>query len=171
MTKYIMGIDPGVNGAIAVVNSKNYSEVLPIPNKKRGKTGNKKEVDAKAFYKLFNFLYELAKNDCKHIKDISIYLENVHALPQSGGVQMFGMGQSLGVIKGVVACFDLELVLVTPQRWKKYFALSRDKNKSLELARELFPNNAHKLQLKKSADMAEALLIAQYGLEQEAKHE
>ena len=49
---------------------------------------------------------------------------------------------------------------VRPQVWKKALGVTSDKNTSLALARELFPEAV--LDLKKHHGKAEALLIAEY---------
>jgi crossover junction endodeoxyribonuclease RuvC len=50
--------------------------------------------------------------------------------------------------------------IVTPQKWKKSLKLDSDKNKSLGLARELWPTAP--LTRKKDNGRAEALLLAEY---------
>jgi hypothetical protein len=50
--------------------------------------------------------------------------------------------------------------MVTPQKWKKDLKLDSDKNKSLALARELWP--LAPLERKKDNGRAEALLMAEW---------
>ena len=53
----------------------------------------------------------------------------------------------------------------SPQKWKKEFSVTSDKNTSIEVAKRLFPNVNLKAtaRCKKDHDgMAEALLIAEY---------
>lgn len=69
---------------------------------------------------------------------------------------------SYGIAIGVVRSLDIELNKVPPSTWKAELGLTSDKNKSLELARELFPEAKEYLKLKKHDGRAEALLLAYY---------
>jgi hypothetical protein len=53
---------------------------------------------------------------------------------------------------------------LSPQKWKKHFNLTADKNEALDLAKQLFPKAP--LKLKKDINRAEALLIARYWRDQ-----
>ena len=67
-------------------------------------------------------------------------------------------------ISAVAELTNYPFHLVTPQKWKKYFHLTSDKNESLDLARSFWPEA--KLIRKKDGNRAEALLIALYWREQ-----
>jgi len=57
------------------------------------------------------------------------------------------------------------LVRVRPQAWKKKMGLiGKDKTASRGLARELFPQYAERFKLVKHDGLAEAALIARYGV-------
>jgi crossover junction endodeoxyribonuclease RuvC len=87
-------------------------------------------------------------------------MEQVHSMPNQGVSSTFSFGRAVGVISAVCELTNYPFHLVTPQRWKKHFGLTADKNEALDLARKLFP--AAKLKLKKDINRAEALLIAEY---------
>lgn len=89
-----------------------------------------------------------------------ICMEQVHSMPNQGVSSTFAFGRAVGVISAVCELTNYPFHLVTPQRWKKHFNLTADKNEALEKARELFPKA--KLKLKKDINRAEALLIAEY---------
>jgi len=89
-----------------------------------------------------------------------ICMEQVHSMPNQGVSSTFAFGRAVGVISAVCELTNYPFHLVTPQRWKKHFNLTADKNEALDLARKLFP--AAKLKLKKDINRAEALLIAEY---------
>jgi hypothetical protein len=57
--------------------------------------------------------------------------------------------------------------LVTPQKWKKDMGLTSDKNESLTMARELWPNAP--LTRKMDNGRAEALLMAEWARRGEMK--
>ena len=73
---------------------------------------------------------------------------------------------NFGFIQGVLKAYGIPYELVTPQKWKKEFSCTSDKNTSIEVCKRLFPNVNLKAtdRCKKYHDgMAEALLIAEYG--------
>lgn len=88
-----------------------------------------------------------------------IVVENVHAMPKQGLSSTFRFGFACGIIHGVAGALKLPLTLVTPTQWKAYYNLSRDKEASRQLALRNWPHFAHRLERKKDADRAEALLI------------
>jgi crossover junction endodeoxyribonuclease RuvC len=87
-------------------------------------------------------------------------MEQVHSMPSQGVSSTFTFGRAVGVISAVCELTRYPVHLVTPQRWKKHFHLTADKNESLDMARYLWPEA--KLKLKKDINKAEALLIAEY---------
>jgi len=89
-----------------------------------------------------------------------ICMEQVHSMPNQGVSSTFAFGRAVGVIIAVCELTRYNVHLVTPQRWKKHFHLSADKNESLDMARYLWPEA--KLKFKKDINKAEALLIAEY---------
>ena len=75
-------------------------------------------------------------------------------------------GMNFGFIQGVLKAYEIPYELVTPQKWKKEFSCTSDKNTSIEVCKRLFPNVNLKAtdRCKKDHDgIAEALLIAEYG--------
>ena len=91
-----------------------------------------------------------------------ICMEQVHSMPSQGVSSTFAFGRAVGVISAVCELTNYPFHLVTPQRWKKHFGLTADKNEALDKARELFPKAKSTLKLKKDIHKAEALLIAEY---------
>jgi len=89
-----------------------------------------------------------------------ICMEQVHSMPNQGVSSTFSFGRAVGVISAVCELTRYPVHLVTPQKWKKHFHLTADKNESLDMARYLWPEA--KLKLKKDINKAEALLIAEY---------
>ena len=145
----IIGIDPGISGACAIYFP-SYPEMIscydmPI----EGKTVNG--------YELSKIIHQYKPNIC--------FIENVHSFKGQGVASSFNFGCSFGMARGVVAAHSIPTILVSPQKWKKEFLLSKDKNKSLEMARSIWPNS-DKFKLKKHDGRAEAALIALYGSKQ-----
>lgn len=136
-----IGIDPGKNGAVAIIKD-NLIEVYP--------------------YSEIVLRYVCENNDLGS----KAIVENVHAMPGQGVVSMFNFGQNFGYIKGVLDSFSIPTTLVSPQKWKKYYGLHSDKQESINKCKSLFPNvNLKKTnRCKNDSDgMAEALLIAEWG--------
>lgn len=138
-----IGIDPGKNGGIAVIKpDKVWTHVYT-------------EED------LLLILGYYAEN-----KQVVCYLEHVHAMPKQGVSSTFNFGMNFGFIQGVLRAYNISYELVTPQKWKKEFSCTSNKNTSIEVCKRLFPGVNLKAtdRCKKDHDgMAEALLIAEYG--------
>lgn len=137
-----IGIDPGKNGGIAVIGS-DYKSVIIYSDE------------------------ELIQA-CRMFDGMRIicYLEQVHAMPKQGVTSTFNFGMNFGFIQGVLKAYGIPYELVTPQKWKKEFSCTSDKNTSIEVCKRLFPNVNLKAtdRCRKDHDgMAEALLIAEYG--------
>ena len=142
-----IGIDPGKNGGIAKINTD---------------TGFVKTVTFSE-ESLISELEGYFMFDKSHLRCV---LEKVNAMPGQGVVSMFNFGQNYGFIQGVLKAYGIPYELVTPQKWKKEFSCTSDKNTSIEVCKRLFPNVNLKAteRCKKDHDgMAEALLIAEYG--------
>lgn len=117
---YIVGIDPGISGALVVINEENEAlDHLLMPT---FITGTKKAVDG---YALAYWLGVLKHKD----EDTFVVIENVHAMPKQGVTSSFNFGHSFGVVEGVVSALNLPYGLITPQKWKKAFNfISKDKD-------------------------------------------
>lgn len=154
-----IGIDPGLDGAIAVVNAK--GKVLlcadtPTLTVKRGKK-NKREYQVTEMNRLLKRAAVFEPGE-----DFAVALEQVHAMPGQGVTSMFGMGMGFGMWQGLIAARRLPLQMVSPMKWKKYFGLTKDKQASIILCQQKYPSSAQYLTLKKHDGRAEAILLAQY---------
>lgn len=98
-------------------------------------------------------------------KDCIACLEHVSAMPGQGVTSMFNFGQNFGFIQGVLTADGIPFELVRPQKWKKEFSITGDKNSSIAVCKRLFPNvsllRTEKCR-KEDDGMAEALLMAEY---------
>lgn len=93
-------------------------------------------------------------------QDCQVIVELVHSMPRDGVRSAFAFGSAYGATLALAQRFNCTWHMVTPQRWKKALQLDSDKQKSLDLARELWPNAP--LSRKKDNGRAEALLLAEY---------
>lgn len=143
-----IGIDPGsINGALGAIDSQGaYIEAFNIEHQD-------KHILALVFKSRI-----LSIVDPK--EGAEICMEQVHSMPGQGVVSVWNFGRAVGVISAVCELTRYPVHLVTPQKWKKHFHLTADKNESLDMARYLWPEA--KLKYKKDGNKAEALLIAEY---------
>ena len=151
----IFGIDPGVSGAISILENKKVIEVFDMPTMIDGKK-NKKQVNGAQ-------VTNIIKEQLKENEEIIVVVEHVNAMPGQGVTSMFNFGQSFGVIKGICSALNLPIYFVRPTKWKKYFNLIRtNKDASRTKAIEAYPEISGKLSRKKDSNKADAILIARY---------
>ena len=150
----IVGIDPGVSGAISILREGKITMICDMPIMIDG-TKSKRQINAA---ELANILTR--ENISEQDK---IILESVSAMPGQGVTGMFSFGQSFGVIKGVCAALKLPVYLVRPVKWKKHFnLLNSEKDASRTRAIEIFPYFSGQLSRKKDSNKADAILIASF---------
>ena len=151
----IFGIDPGVSGAICVLENKKVVEIFDMPTMIDGKK-NKKQVNGAQ-------VTNIIKDKLNLSKEIVVVVEHVNAMPGQGVTSMFNFGQSFGVIKGICAALKLPIYFVRPTKWKKHFNLIKtNKDASRTKVIEAYPNISSKLSRKKDSNKADAILIARY---------
>ena len=153
----IFGIDPGVSGAISVLEDKKIIEVFDMPTMIDGKK-NKKQVNGS---QVTNIIKERLNNDKE--KEVVVVVEHVNAMPGQGVTSMFNFGQSFGVIKGICSALSLPIYFVRPTKWKKHFNLIKtNKDASRTKVIQAYPHISSKLSRKKDSNKADAILIARY---------
>ncbi len=153
----IIGIDPGISGAICFFENGEVKDIIDMPVMADGKK-NKKQINGSQIY---NEILSRTKNHLK--KDIHVVIEQVSAMPGQGVTSMFNFGQSFGVVKGICSAMQLSMYFVRPMRWKKYFNLLKtEKEASRSKAIEIFPYISSKLLRKKDSNKADAILISSY---------
>jgi crossover junction endodeoxyribonuclease RuvC len=151
----IIGIDPGINGAISIIENKKVLEVYDTPTMIDGKK-NKRQINSA---QVTNIIKEILNKD----KEVIVVVEQVNAMPGQGVTSMFNFGQSFGVIKGICAALGLPIYFVRPSKWKKYFNLIKtNKDASRTKVIEVYPEISSKLHRKKDSNRADAILIALY---------
>tara|TARA_Y100001958_G_scaffold120922_1_gene88040 strand:+ start:594 stop:1088 length:495 start_codon:yes stop_codon:yes gene_type:complete len=152
---FIIGIDPGINGAICFFENGEVIDVIEMPTMQDGKK-NKKQINGN---QIFNEIFLRIQNISK--KNINVIVEQVSAMPGQGVTSMFNFGQSFGVIKGICAAMQLPIFFVRPAKWKKNFDLiNTKKDASRTKAIEMFPKISTFLSKKKDSNKADAILIA-----------
>jgi len=152
----VLGIDVGLNGAIALVEDGQLLEVHDMPTvslERNNKT--KRMVNAQALA----LIIRRAKAD-------AAYLERLNAMPGQGVTSMFSMGQSLGVVLGVLAACEVPTTTIPPRTWQKALDVPQGKDGSRYRAAQLFPESADLFKRVKDDGRSDAALIAAYGARQ-----
>jgi len=151
----VLAIDPGITGAIAIYSPKTkiLYELFDMPVIE-DKFDGTKTLD---HYGLARIVDEFAKSVRLAV------VECVHSMPGQGVSSTFLFGRTTGLCIGVLAAHLLPILQPQPSVWKASMGLTRDKNRSLEKARQLFPDRQDYFKLKKHHDRAEAALLAVYG--------
>jgi crossover junction endodeoxyribonuclease RuvC len=168
-----LGIDPGINGAIATTRNQ-HAAVYRIDGCL---------VDA------VQLLRDIKADADTEGEPIFATLELVNAMPSSdqkgdstntgeqkkrvrmGATSAFNFGKTCGILEGALMTLGIPYQKKTPSTWKtKVFnglhrGLSQKNQKTLarDTARQLYPTLADKFRLVKDSDLAEAILIAHYG--------
>ena len=151
----IIGIDPGLSGAIAVLEDNKIKDLFDMPVMTEGKK-NKRQLNSAQLVKLLT-------ENIKINEDIAIVVEQVNAMPGQGVTSMFNFCQTFGAIKGICAALSLPIFFVRPAKWKKYFGLiNSEKDASRTKAIEMFPYFSSQLSKKKDSNKADAILIANF---------
>lgn len=157
-TKILIGIDPGLSGAIAVLKDDSV-EVWDIPTLivagAAGTTRREYQVSEMA---------AILRPYVAHGASVMAGLESVHSMPGQGVRSMFSMGRGLGIWEGLLGAFAIPYTKIIPQEWKRAMlsGMGHDKESSRVRAQQLFPALTEKFSRKRDDGRAEAALIASY---------
>jgi crossover junction endodeoxyribonuclease RuvC len=153
----IIGIDPGISGAICFFENGKILDVVEMPTMTEGKKNKKQVNGAQIFNEIIKRINELEKDN------VRVIIEQVSAMPGQGVTSMFNFGQSFGILKGICSAMQLPMFFVRPAKWKKYFNLiNSEKDASRTRAIEVFPYFSTQLSRKKDSNKADAILIASF---------
>lgn len=136
----VMGIDPGKNGAFAIIKDGALQKVVPFNG------------DIKICRTVFRYL------------DIELYcIERVTSSPKQGVVSAFTFGRFFeAVVTAASLAAESSCILVRPQEWQSALGVLSGGNKTVlfTMAKRMFPKGyAAKMFNRKSAD---AVLLAHY---------
>lgn len=149
-----IGIDPGLSGAIVVLEDDLPTEWYRMPTMK---TGSANRVNAAA-------LAAIIRRTIFDDEETRAYVELVSSMPGQGVASMFSFGHSAGVIQGVLGAYRMPVKMVTPQAWKKRAGLiGKDKEASRTLAIQMWPNWRDLDKKGVGQAFADAAFIALYG--------
>ena len=165
----VMGIDPGINGAIAFLDTRQeQAEVFDMPTFEVSKVGAKnrrRRLDYNNALQLFRkaqmFAFDL------------IIIENVHAVQGDGAVGSFTFGEIKGALLGMAYMTGCPIETPQPASWKRDMKLTKDKDLSIQLADRSLPAFRHLWRGPAGGykhDRAEAVLLALWGARQLAPY-
>ena len=138
----IFGIDPGIAGAIAVLDDKKIVDVKDLPTMSEGKK-NKRQLNSAN-------LSQYISSNIVDFNTTVVVVEQVNAMPGQGVTSMFNFGQTFGAIKGISATLKLPIFFTRPSKWKKHFELiNSSKDASRTKVIEMYPSFAERLSKKK----------------------
>ena len=130
--KIFIGVDPGLSGAVAVIDSTEVRTWL-IPLVRSVK---RNEIDCVALAKLIS--------EATNKRLACCCCELVGARPGQGVVSMFRFGEASGLVRGICYGLSIPVVLVTPQTWKKTILAGFDwkgrKAASVEYCQARYPH-------------------------------
>jgi crossover junction endodeoxyribonuclease RuvC len=160
MSEHVVGIDPGIAGALALVSrAGDLIEVADMPILRDGSAG-RASVNAPLLADL------LAQ---WHAQEI--ICEFVAARPKEGPTGAFSFGRSRGVIEGACAALGLPIRFVTPPSWKRLIGIPPGKDGAKDRARSeasrRWPDKAALFARVRDDGRADASLIAIAGLKRE----
>jgi hypothetical protein len=152
--KYL-GIDPGVRGALVVVEitdgvAPQLMVAIDIPVVG---LGAKERVDVLAI-----------RDWIAAYQPQAAFIERAQAMPKQGASSGFKYGRAVGAIEAAIALCGIPLTIVEPAPWKRFHGLrGREKELSRLRALQLFPCANGLLARKRDHGRAEAALIGLYG--------
>lgn len=146
----ILGIDPGLGGALALW-SDGALQVHDIPTLKARTRG--REVDWSEAARIID-----AAGHIDHA-----IIESAAARPGQGVSSMFKFGYVCGGLRGLVAAHFIPVTYVTPRKWKAALGVPKAKDGARARASELLPAYSHLWLRVKDDGRAEASLIALWG--------
>lgn len=155
----IVGIDPGLGGAVAFIYEDGKARVVDTPAveiNSNGKTRRRYDVP--------NMVRLLVENLNCEVGQARAALEQAHAFPGKSVTSMFQMGVGLGVWQGILGALGIPVSMIFARVWKKAMLSGKAPGKEASRLRalELFPSLAIELGRKKDEGRAEALLMAAY---------
>lgn len=166
---YIVGIDPGLHGAIVGIYHQPYYKEnegkvrfiddMPTVSIRKGKK-TKSEYDVKA-------LRDLIMTFCG--SGYIVFIEKTQTLPHGMRSQAsYGLGYCQGLFEGMLTLRNIKYELVSPKDWQKHFGITKNKGnskaQSYKIASHLFPEAVLTGPRGGKLDgRSDALLIAEWG--------
>jgi len=167
----VIGIDPGLTGALAAIDHRGLQKVedMPVMQRALARGKVKNQVNGAAVTQLLK--------EWTHDHDkVAVLVVLEHQAPfriagdkPQGSSSTFSLGHTAGILEGVVVALGLPHREVTPGVWKKALKLpggAKNKGVVRSRAQRLYPEAP--LTRVKDHNRAEAIMLARYGYEEHA---
>ena len=154
----IAGIDPGTNGAIAILDSENPDSVALLDLKKI------------TINNIHNWLHSQLR-----FRGSQIWVEDIHSMYGMSAKSNFSFGRNLGSILAIIELLKgIPPKTVTPKVWQKYVGVTAKgkaiKKQVAKIAQYLYPQaELHGKRGGLLDGRSDALMIAYYGLHNKEK--
>lgn len=153
----IIGIDPGLGGAVAVLDGSGRPvSVDDTPSLwVRSGRSRRRAYDVAA-------MCQMLARDLEGNGAVHAVIEYQQAMPRQGVRSMFSTGYGYGLWVGLLAGLAIPYTVVAPRKWQSALIMGRGDRKALSVvtASRLFPG----LSIPKGRHgRADALLLAEYG--------
>lgn len=153
----IVGIDPGLSGALAFLDAAGGLTVTDVPVHVLKVNGrDRRRLDGHS-------LARCVANLASTVAGLHVILENVHAMPKQGVASSFSFGKVFGAIEQCLVDHNVPYTLVEPALWKRVLGVPADKDGARRRASQLMPKHAGLWARAKDDGRAEAALLAYYG--------
>ena len=148
----IIGIDPGIGGALTLMDEGFVLSIVDMPIIMNGTKSTINEVE----------LGYVLRQWVQHKNSVRGVVERVGPRPGEGAAGAFSFGNSFGCLRGALGALSIPFFLVMPAVWKRAMHCPAEKDGARLRAGQLLPAHAHHWPLKKHDGRAESALIALY---------
>lgn len=143
----VVGIDPGLSGALVAIDGSTIVSVLDMPTVK---VRTKNRVEG---YAITRWLIELGPVE-------QVVVEDVGSRPGEGPSMAFNFGHGVGTLHGILVALERPWSVVHAQTWTKGLGVAPDKDARRYEAQRQFPVHSDLFTRKKDNGRADAALIA-----------
>lgn len=149
----VLGIDPGLAGAFALLGATTLVGDLPVFQAQHGRTAKTRaELDLHHLRALLGGV---------HVQHV--FIERVAARPGQGVTSMFRFGEACGALYGLTVGLGLSVSFITPRAWQGFHRIGPSPDAARQRAVQLYPELATQFARKRDQHRADALLLAVYG--------
>ncbi len=169
MTPLYLGIDPGLDGALAVICPSGDVHFMNTPTLKVKPNSEKRSYDLRAMWTA------LGEGWARSSNGVFVCIETQQSMPGMSAPAVFSTGFGYGLWVAFLTAGKTPWMGVRPHIWKRRLEIPKGagKDASLDLALRLFPGAYGQLQTKRGEvtkkdieGRADALLLAEFGRRQ-----
>lgn len=151
----ILGIDPGLSGAICLLNTETQETVF-LNGYKVKKSNGKNEFDLPIIIDFF-----------KNNQIDKCIIEKAQAMPGQGVSSMFTIGLNYGKLYAILSCFNIPFIEISPRKWINHYKFqSYTKEDGYLYCTKMYPSVCSQFKGPKGGLLdgkVDAFLIAKYG--------